>query len=104
MQDILLNIQPKVLLIGNRAPELQQVLASTGINIVESISPVKGVHDVDRVMSEVSQYNFDLALVSAGIATSIICCRIAKQIGKIALKFGHLADELISGTAKWQLN
>jgi len=103
LQDIILNTNPKpnVLLIGNRALELRRALAPTGLNLVEPVSPVNGVRDVERVMTEVTKGGFDLALVSAGVATSIICVQIAEQLGKVALKFGHLADWLIRGNAKW---
>jgi hypothetical protein len=103
LQEVLLctNPKPRVLLIGNRAAELRQVLESTGLTLVDPVAAVKGVRDVDRVMTEVGCRHFDVALVSAGVATSDICVRIAGQFGKVALKFGHLADELISGNVKW---
>ncbi len=90
-----------VLLVGNHAEALGAVLEAAGANVTGAIGPVKGVRDVDRVMREVRRFDFDVAFVAAGVAAVIIAQRIAEQMGKVALDFGHLADELIHGQAKW---
>ncbi|WP_258171448.1 hypothetical protein [Paenibacillus sp. R14(2021)] len=48
-------------------------------------------------MREVRQTDFDLALVSAGIAAVILCTRIAGELGKAVLDFGHMADGIVKG-------
>lgn len=88
----------RLLLIGDRAPELADVLrASAALNITAVISPVHGFHDIPRVMAEAAGCEFDLAVVASGIPAVVICERIASQLGKVALDFGHLADKLASG-------
>ncbi len=88
----------RLLLIGNRAPELaNMLLASASLTIAGVISPVRGFSDIPRVMQEAAICEFDLALVASGIPAVVICERIASQLGKVALDFGHLADKLVSG-------
>lgn len=88
----------RLLLIGDRAPELADVLrASAALNIAAVISPVRGFRDIPRVMAEAAGCEFDLAVVASGIPAVVICERIASQLGKVALDFGHLADKLASG-------
>jgi hypothetical protein len=104
LQNILFNLNPRptVVIIGNRAAELQEILLPLGLKMADPIYPVAGVKDIERVVGEVAKRDFDVALVSAGVATAIICVRIADRMGKVAMKFGHLADEIISGRVKWQ--
>lgn len=90
-----------ILLVGNHADALEPVLKKAGVNVAGALGPVKGVRDVDRVMEEVRQHEFDMAFVAAGVAAVIISQRIATEMGKVALDFGHLADELIHGQALW---
>ncbi|MBM7566720.1 GT-D fold domain-containing glycosyltransferase [Paenibacillus sacheonensis] len=87
----------RILVIGNVAPALSQTLMRCGFQVNGIISPVKGVNDVDRVMGEVRGVDFNLALVSAGIAAVILCTRIARELGKTALDFGHMADGIVRG-------
>ena len=88
----------KLLIIGNAAPELAHVLTGHGFIITGIISPVNGFADIERVMVEVRDIEFDLALVSAGIPAVMISYRIAAERGKVALDFGHLADAIVKGT------
>lgn len=92
-----------VLLVGNRAVELYPVLARSGVRVAGAVGPVRGVRDVERVMEEVRRRasEFDMAFVAAGVAAVILCQRIACEMGKVALDFGHLADELVRGQTQW---
>ncbi|SFK71785.1 hypothetical protein SAMN03159341_101242 [Paenibacillus sp. 1_12] len=86
----------RVLLVGNMAETLSAVLTEHGITVSGIVTPVHGVRDIPRVMGEVSRHNFDLALISAGVSAVTIAQRIATEMGKVAIDFGHLADELAS--------
>jgi hypothetical protein len=87
----------KVLLIGNRMKEGEEVFRSSGYgNIVGSI-PAANIKAVPAILTEAEKYDYDIAFVSAGIAANLICVELAKQ-GKIAIDFGHLIDELINKT------
>ena len=87
----------RVLLVGNEAPALAPVLAVRGISIVGIVTPVHGIGDVDRVIGEIAQHSFDIALVAAGIPAVIISERIATELGRVAIDFGHLADKIAKG-------
>ncbi|WP_225442531.1 GT-D fold domain-containing protein [Paenibacillus lycopersici] len=87
----------RLLVIGNAAPALAHVFGQHGFHVTGMISPVRGVDDVERVMNEVRGFDFNLAIVSAGIAAVILCVRIAHELGKTALDFGHMADGIIRG-------
>ncbi|WFA85191.1 GT-D fold domain-containing glycosyltransferase [Paenibacillus amylolyticus] len=87
----------RVLLIGSQAPELAALLHNRGIHVTGIIGSVAGVMDIPRVMQQTSEHAFDIALVAAGIPAVILCRRIAGELGKVALDFGHLADKLVTG-------
>ncbi|GLX71212.1 GT-D fold domain-containing protein [Paenibacillus glycanilyticus] len=89
----------KVLLIGNMAEPLAAVLAQHGISLAGMVAPVNGARDADRVIMIARQYDFDIALVSAGIAAVIITEELARATGKVAVDFGHMANALVKGDA-----
>ncbi|MFC5648064.1 GT-D fold domain-containing glycosyltransferase [Paenibacillus solisilvae] len=91
----------RLLIIGNVAPELAQVLQENGFLVTGIISPVHGFADIERVMAEVRDAVFDLALVSAGIPAVVISYRIAAERGKVAIDFGHMADAIVKGEVKF---
>ncbi|WP_237691031.1 GT-D fold domain-containing glycosyltransferase [Paenibacillus caui] len=87
----------KVLVAGNRAEGLAQVLQRVGIEVSGLVTPVRGVHDTEAAVLAASGQSFDIALVAAGIAAVLISTEIACRLGKPALDFGHLANKLESG-------
>lgn len=89
----------RVLVVGNSAPGLSRVLSGRGIKVAGTVAPVEGIHDIPRIMDEIRGHPFDIALVGAGIPAVIITERIASELGKVAIDFGHLADSLASGEA-----
>jgi hypothetical protein len=91
----------RVLLIGNKAGPLADIFSANGISVVGFISPVRGAHDIPRVMMEVAALDFDIAFVSAGVPAVVIVHRIASEMGKVALDFGHLADSMVNGDAPY---
>ncbi|WP_246066769.1 GT-D fold domain-containing protein [Paenibacillus koleovorans] len=92
----------RVLVIGNLAEKLGEVLRGGGMHVVGTISPVNGVADVPRVLEESASYEFDLAFVAAGIAAVILSQRIATDLGRVAVDFGHLANSMIKGEAPFK--
>ena len=85
----------RVLVVGNEANALGAVLTSRGVRIVGIVTPVQGIHDVDRVVEEIATHAFDIALVAAGIPAVIISERVATELGRVAIDFGHLANKLV---------
>ncbi|WP_248927679.1 GT-D fold domain-containing glycosyltransferase [Paenibacillus hamazuiensis] len=84
----------KVLLVGNVGPALAGVMSGHGVRVAGVVAPVDGVRDIPRVMEEIKPRTFDIALVAAGVAAVVISQRIATELGKVAIDFGHLADSL----------
>lgn len=91
----------RVIVIGNQARQLSQILIAEGLDVVEPVEQVHGVNDIARVLDEVSTRDFDIALVSAGLAAVMIAEKIATLYGKVALDFGHLANGLVEGETSW---
>lgn len=87
----------RVLLIGSRAAELGALLNGRGVQVTGIIGAVEGVADIPRVMRQAAEHSFDIALVAAGIPAVILCHRIAGELGRVAIDFGHLADKLVTG-------
>ncbi|MDF2667923.1 MAG: hypothetical protein K0R67_229 [Paenibacillus sp.] len=92
----------RVLIVGTLADQLGDLLRTHGVHVVTAVSPVHGVADVARVMGEIGAHEFDLALVAAGIAAVIVSQRIASDLGKVAIDFGHLANSMIKGEAPFK--
>jgi len=86
-----------VLVIGNKADPLANVLSASGVHVAGTIAPVNGFRDIPSVLAETARHTFDIALVASGIPAVVICQKIASELGKVALDFGHLADKLVSG-------
>lgn len=89
----------QILIVGNVATELAEVLRQRGLTVSGVIQPVRGVQDIPRVIKEAGQHHHDVALVAAGIPAVILAERIATQYGKVALDIGHLANKIVSGEA-----
>ncbi|MCM3626013.1 GT-D fold domain-containing glycosyltransferase [Paenibacillus glycanilyticus] len=92
----------RVLIIGNMAEPLSAVLAQHGILIAGIIAPVNGARDAARVVQLAKHYDFDIALVSAGIGAVLITEELARITGKVAIDFGHLANAIVKGEATIQ--
>lgn len=84
----------RLVLIGDTAPELAQKLLERGMEVTGIVSPVQGIADTHRVVGEAVSQNFDMALVSAGVAAIPICVHLAAITGKVAIDFGHLANRI----------
>ena len=92
----------RVLIAGNLAEPLANYMRSHGVNVVAAISPVEGVKDVPRVMAEIAKHDFDVALIAAGISAVLISERIATDLGRVAIDFGHLANSMVNGEAPFK--
>ncbi|QGQ96539.1 hypothetical protein EHS13_17425 [Paenibacillus psychroresistens] len=88
----------KILLIGNRMNEAKNLFNYWGYDSIVGTIPVNGIESVSSVLDAVQQYEFDVAIVSAGIPANLICVALAEQ-NKVAIDFGHLTDMLLRGHA-----
>lgn len=86
--------KPEVLLVGNRAAELADVMAPRGVRIGGVIKPVD-MGNVNETMTAISNHSFDIALIGAGVAAKILCSSTATRMNRVAIDAGHLFDLLI---------
>lgn len=84
----------KILVIGDVAIQLQQVLLEQGLEVTGIVTPVNGYTDVQRVVAEADNYDYDIALIAAGIAAIPIAVHLAGIHGKVTFDFGHLANRM----------
>ncbi len=87
----------RILAIGNEAYGMAEKLRAMGLHVTGVITPIQGFGDIDRAVEEARACEFDIALVSAGIPAVVIAVRIATEMGKVALDFGHMADQIVKG-------
>jgi hypothetical protein len=90
----------KILLIGNAMPSAAQRFIDRGFIVTDIVAPVNGCGDIERVMDRIRGIDFDIALVSAGVAAVVIVSRIASRLGKVAVDFGHMADIIGKGEVR----
>ncbi|MED0963328.1 GT-D fold domain-containing glycosyltransferase [Bacillus paramycoides] len=81
-----------ILLISSVADKAKEGLNKTlkdklNFNIVGTIS-IFEYEDVPKVKEEISNYNFDLALIAAGTNAIILATHIAEEYGKVAIDLG----------------
>lgn len=86
----------KVLLIGNKMNEGKAYFNKLGYNSIVGTIPVPGFNSYEGVIKEANKYDFDIALVAAGVAANVICVELSKK-KKIAIDIGRLIDEYIQG-------
>lgn len=84
----------KVLVIGDVAAQLSEALIMQGIEVTGVITPVNGYADYPRVVAEANGYDYDIALLAAGIAAIPIAVHLAGVGGKVTFDFGHLANRM----------
>lgn len=86
--------KPEVLLVGNRAGELADLMGPKGLRISGVVKPV-GLTNIDETMAAISRHSFDIALMAAGIAAKILCPATAERMNRVAIDAGHLFDLLV---------
>jgi hypothetical protein len=84
----------KALVIGDVAAQLSEALIMQGVEVTGVITPVNGYTDYPRVVAEANAYDYDIALVAAGIAAIPIAVHLAGVGGKVTFDFGHLANRM----------
>lgn len=94
-----LHSSPKILIVGNKAPELAQKLSH--LNIASTVAPVNGLNNLKEVKEKIHRQSFDVALVAAGIASLPICGHIREQCRRVAIDIGKLPEMLLDGLFHW---
>lgn len=86
--------RPEVLLVGNRAGELADLMEPKGLRVSGVVKPV-GLNNIDETLAAISNHSFDIALMAAGIAAKILCPAAAERMDRVAIDAGHLFDLLV---------
>lgn len=85
-------LNKKILLVGRDsakyAKKFKEIL---NIDTVANI-PINGYNQIGQTMKEMEKYDYDLALVSAGVNAKIICYEMSKKFSKMYLDMGHAWD------------
>ncbi|MGI5911906.1 MAG: hypothetical protein ACOX6E_04890 [Syntrophomonadaceae bacterium] len=88
------NFKPEVLLVGNRADELADLMVPRGLKISGVIKPVN-MSNIDNTLQAICEHSFDIALMAAGISAKILCSLTAQRMNRVAFDAGHLFDLLV---------
>lgn len=91
----------KIILIGSQANQAQKVLERTWQTVppfqIAGAIPIYEYEEIPWVQQSLLLYDFDLALLSAGINAVILAAYIANTLGKVAFDIGWGMQSLISG-------
>lgn len=82
-------------LVGRLAPAAAPHLANRGLKIVNTLV-LEDYRDMARVEeSLLTGPRFRIALIAAGIPATILCPRLARRTGCIAIDYGHVINDLL---------
>jgi len=104
-------IKNKLLIVGQKSKFYADKLKEYLNKDVEGFISIKSYDEIDKCMKEMEQYDYDVALVSAGINANVICYEMSTKYNKVYLDMGHAWDNAFSDTYKtywlikyWQPN
>lgn len=85
-------LDKKIILIGRNSEKYSHKMKEIlNIDTVANI-PIEDYSQIDSCIQEVSKYDFNLALVSAGVNAKVICHEAAKRYNRCFLDMGHAWD------------
>lgn len=89
--------QYPVVLVGRRSNEAANIFSQYGIKIVATLNleGCEGIADAHRQLC--SNFDWQIALVSAGVPATILVPQLSRESGRIAIDFGHAMDMVIEG-------
>lgn len=82
-------------LVGRLAPAAAPHLVNRGVKIVNTLV-LEDYNDLARIeQSLLTGPRFRIALIAAGIPATILCPRLARRTGCIAIDYGHVINDLL---------
>jgi hypothetical protein len=82
-------LKNKLLIVGMKAEYYKQKFEEIlGANVVGTVS-IKEYSEIERCMNEMCNYDYDVALVSAGVNANVICYEMKKRLNRVFLDMGH---------------
>ncbi|EOP57453.1 MULTISPECIES: GT-D fold domain-containing protein [Bacillus cereus group] len=87
----------KIALIGRRAQEAIPYFQKKHVNVTIAL-PLEGTRHINELHGYLLENNdWDIALLAAGIPSTILTPIVANSTGRIAIDFGHALDMVIDG-------
>ncbi len=85
-----------IAIVGRRADEAVPYFQNNGVNVSETIV-LEGINNVKEVKDYLTNKEWDIAIVSAGIPATILTPQLSKETGRVVIDFGHALDRIIDG-------
>ncbi len=80
-------IKNRVLLIGKNAPAFGEFIHSRFNTVAMGSIIINNFFEIPRVLRQATEYNYELALISAG-SNAVILAPLLAKLGKVAIDFG----------------
>ena len=86
----------RTVVVGRRAAEAVDGLIDRGVNVVGTCS-LEGWTEMNDAYLGLRRRRkeFDIALIAAGIPATVLSVRVARYLGKVAIDYGHVIDDVI---------
>ena len=82
-------LKNKLLFVGRESnfykKKFKEVLGVDAVGTVQ----INSYADIDKCMDEMCKYEYDVALVSAGVNANVICYEMTKKLNRVFLDMGH---------------
>lgn len=94
-------LKPRILLVGRDSVMYAQKFKELlNVDTVANIK-IQEYSEIETCMNEMEQYDYDLALVSAGVNAKIICYEMTKRKNAVYLDMGHAWDNAFHPVGKY---
>lgn len=85
-------LKNKLFIVGQKSQFYKQKFKEIlDINVVGTAT-IKDYTEIDKCMDEMCKYDYDVALVSAGVNANVICYEMSKKLNRVFLDMGHAWD------------
>lgn len=71
-----------------------------GANVVGTAT-IQNYDEIEQCMDKMCQYDYDVALVSAGVNANVICYEMSKKLNRVFLDMGHAWDNALHPPPKY---
>lgn len=85
-----------IAIVGRRAKEAVDHFNNNGANVTEAIE-LDGINKVNEVKEYLTNKDWEIAIISAGIPATILTPQLANETGRVVIDFGHGLDRIIDG-------
>lgn len=72
-----------------------------GVDVVGTAT-IKDYSEIEACMNTMCQYDYDVALVSAGVNANVICYEMSNKLNRVFLDMGHAWDNAFHPPPNWK--